>query len=59
MYIQPLREAGKFAIEAFCEVAPIDRPNVYGGFETVACAVAYADKGNPSHSVRLFQPRED
>ena len=58
MHIQALREAGKYAIETFCEVAPIDRPNTYGGFETVACAVAYSDKGLPSHSVRLFQTRE-
>jgi hypothetical protein len=59
MYIQAQREAGKYAIETFCELAPINRPNTYGGFETVACAVAYSDKGLPSHSVRLFQPREE
>ena len=59
MYIQKLREGGVYAIETFCEVAPIDRPNTYGGFETVACAVVYGDKDQPSHSVRLFQVREE
>ena len=56
MYIGNLREAGSHAIETFCEVAQDWHTS---RFEPVQVAVAYGDKGQPSHSVRLFKVKEE
>lgn len=53
-----LREAGSYAIESCTEHHDTGRffPLTW---ETVSCFVVYADRGLPSHSVRIFEYRED
>lgn len=56
MMIQKHREDGPFAIETHSVLAQDWRS---GKFETETVAVVYADRDQPSHSVRIFQFREE
>lgn len=57
--IGSMREAGPHAIETIIELVEVWPPNKPRGFGTAACAVVYGDRDQPSHSVRIFQFRED
>lgn len=52
MRIQKLREGGAYAIEVHSFARFIDK--IDQSLKTTQLAVVYADKGLPSHCVRIF-----